>query len=94
MCFNVVFDHCFMWIGRKRNEKKQKIQIRRVLIFYCFCISRFTCQITLFFVKTGFAHNDVPIVFKLKFSNVIVLYIRLSIHWVSKDIQMVERQLE
>ena len=83
-----------MWIRRKRNEKKQKIQIRRVLIFYCFCISRFTCQITLFFVKTGFAHNDVPIVFKLKFSNVIVLYIRLSIHWVSKDIQMVERQLE
>ena len=74
MCFNVVFDHCFMWIGRKRNEKKQKLQIRRVLTFYCFCIPQYTCPIALFFVKTGFAHNDVSIVFRLKFSNVIVLY--------------------
>ena len=63
-----------MWIRRKRNEKKQKLQIRRVLIFYCFCIPQYTCPITLFFVKTGFAHNNVSIVFKLKVSNVIVLY--------------------
>ena len=54
--FQCSFEHCFMWIRRKRNEKKAKIQIRRVFIFYCFCISRFTCQITLFFVKPGFAH--------------------------------------
>ena len=92
--FQCSFEHCFMWIRRKRNEKKQKIQIRRVFIFYCFCISRFTCQITLFFVKPGFAHNDVSIIFKLNNSNVIVLYIRLLIHWISKDIPMVETQLE